>query len=77
MLQSLEAGKILQSFPKRYVMAKIHECWNRKKWISYFCIVGYYVNNFEPIPALPKDLARRDIIPLNDGRNSLNERAGM
>ena len=44
---------------------------------SYFCIVGYYVNNFEPIPALPKDLARRDIFPLKDGRDSLAERGGM
>ena len=44
---------------------------------SYFSIVGYYINNFEPIPALPKDLARRDIIPLKDGRDSLDERGGM
>ena len=44
---------------------------------SYFCIVGYYVNNFERIPALPEDLARRDIIPLKDARDSLDERGGM
>ena len=44
---------------------------------SYFCIVGYYLNNFERIPALPEDLARRDMIPLKDGRDSLDERGGM